>query len=362
MLGYRHEQRTLKSQRDRKRPVEVVLDGGDEVGDLAAAAVALDGRGVGVAPRPTEASRPDVGAVDDRLHGGTISRQRRRSTVLRRKHHQVRPWARYVREVERWASPYLEVQAAYFRDLATTPVAEVLVRDGVYCVATGIASNVENGVISDGDVATSRETAKEALGWLSGRVPASWLCAEGRHRAQTARVLEALGCRADTDSWEMRAALPGLDLDRDVVVADVRIERVTVTADLEAWLDVARACAWFETEVERSAWRRLHQASALDQPWSRLHVAYSGDRAVGIASSFQKGHTVLLSTVAVIPTARRRGIGRALAYTRLRDARANGATIAVLAPSPDGAKLYQALGFTTHRQPAHRWFYLPLTV
>jgi hypothetical protein len=31
----------------------------------------------------------------------------------------------------------------------------------------------------------------------------------------------------------------------------------------------------------------------------------------------------------------------------------------VLAPTGEGAKLYETLGFETHPQPADRWFYLP---
>ena len=35
-------------------------------------------------------------------------------------------------------------------------------------------------------------------------------------------------------------------------------------------------------------------------------------------------------------------------------------TLAVLDPSPDGAKLYESLGFDVHRQLTDRWFYLPM--
>lgn len=68
---------------------------------------------------------------------------------------------------------------------------------------------------------------------------------------------------------------------------------------------------------------------------------------------------MLLSAVGVLDDEQRRGIGRALAATRLREARKRGCAIAVLAPSPDGAKLYTSIGFETHRQPHNRWFYLP---
>ena len=48
-----------------------------------------------------------------------------------------------------------------------------------------------------------------------------------------------------------------------------------------------------------------------------------------------------------------------LTLARLRDARARGCTSAILAPSPDGRKLYASLGFRTQPQPPGYWYYLP---
>jgi hypothetical protein len=62
---------------------------------------------------------------------------------------------------------------------------------------------------------------------------------------------------------------------------------------------------------------------------------------------------------AVLPEARRRRIGRALALTRLQFGGENQCTRAILAPSPDGAELWRSLGFVESRQPRNRWFYLP---
>ena len=79
-----------------------------------------------------------------------------------------------------------------------------------------------------------------------------------------------------------------------------------------------------------------------------------------MASAFYAGGgTVMLTALAVLPDSRRQGIGRALALARLQEARKRQCELAVLAPSPDGAKLYETLGFETHPQPPDRWFYLP---
>jgi GNAT superfamily N-acetyltransferase len=263
--------------------------------------------------------------------------------------------------METWASPYLAAQAAYLRHVGTASVAEVLAGEGVYAVRTGVASNSENGVVSAGDAAVGVDVAREVIGWLDERkLPASWLCAEGQGCAETARVLEDAGCRPDRGSWEMRAAVDQVDLDAWQVPVDTRIAPVASERKVEAWLDVAGACGWFETEAERSAWKKLHLGLALGRSApSRLYVAFCGERAVGMASAFYGKEIVLLTAVGVLDDEQRRGIGRAFALTRLREARDRGCKLAVLAPSPDGAKLYQALGFETHPQPADRWFYLP---
>jgi ribosomal protein S18 acetylase RimI-like enzyme len=88
-------------------------------------------------------------------------------------------------------------------------------------------------------------------------------------------------------------------------------------------------------------------------------VAHFRGKAVGSASAFYGDRTSSLTAVAVLEDFRRRGIGRSLALTRLHEARGRGCKSAVLAPSADGAKLYDALGFKTYEQPADRWFLPP---
>jgi GNAT superfamily N-acetyltransferase len=227
----------------------------------------------------------------------------------------------------------------------------VLEGDGLYAVRTGVASNTENGVVSSGVV--DAETVRGVIAWFDERqLPASWLVAEDEACAATAATLEAAACRPEQSGWEMRAALDTLDLEQDA--ADVY--PVGSEDQLEAWLDVAGACGWFESEDERRAWRALQRGLA--EP-TRLYVAVRDGKPAGMASAFFDEEVVLLTAVAVLDRERRRGVGRALAIARLREARARGCTLAVLDPSPEGGKLYESLGFDFHRQPEDRWFYLP---
>ena len=142
----------------------------------------------------------------------------------------------------------------------------------------------------------------------------------------------------------MYAQLPVLDLDARSVSQHVRIMPVASEADLEGWLDVASACAWFETPRERDAFKRLGLELVLS-PSHEFYLASSGEPALGMASAFYTGELALLTSIAVLPAARRQGIARALALSRLRIACERGCRSAVLAPSPDGAGLYRAIGF-----------------
>ena len=227
----------------------------------------------------------------------------------------------------------------------------MLERERLYAVRTGVASNTENGVVSSG--ALDAETVRDVIAWFDERrLPASWLVAEGEAGAATAATLEAAACRPEQSGWEMRAALDKLDLEQDA--ADVY--PVGSEDQLEAWLDVAGACGWFESDDERRAWRELQRGLA--EP-TRLYLALRDGQPAGMASAFFDEEVVLLTAVAVLERERRRGVGRALAIARLREARTRGCTLAVLDPSPEGAKLYESLGFAFHRQPEDRWFYLP---
>jgi GNAT superfamily N-acetyltransferase len=255
----------------------------------------------------------------------------------------------------------LAAQGAYLRHLALAPSARAVEADGVYAVRTGIASNTENGVVSGGATPLAPEAVRELISWFDeARVPASWLLAEGEARAANAEVLERAGCRPERGAVEMSGVIEELELAQ--MPAHVRSAPVEDTRGLDAWLEVAGACGWFETPAERSSWQDVLADLRDAEPAAlRLYVARRDDAPVGMAAAFFTPDAVLLSAVGVLAHERRRGIGRSLATTRLEEAKERGCSLAVLAPSPDGKKLYESLGFETRPQPDDRWFYLPTT-
>jgi GNAT superfamily N-acetyltransferase len=124
------------------------------------------------------------------------------------------------------------------------------------------------------------------------------------------------------------------------------------------WFDFASAHEWFGEPGERVAFERLY--SGLVGERFRLTVARIDDHIAGFASAFYGSSFVMLTQVVVDDVFRRRGVATALAAERIERARELGCEVATLGPSPDGAKLYAALGFELLRSPPNRWYYLPV--
>ena len=74
--------------------------------------------------------------------------------------------------------------------------------------------------------------------------------------------------------------------------------------------------------------------------------AYDGQGAVGGGSHSPRGETTELAGIAVIPRARRRGLGAAITEALVADARARGITTVFLSAQDDAvARVYERVGF-----------------
>jgi len=74
--------------------------------------------------------------------------------------------------------------------------------------------------------------------------------------------------------------------------------------------------------------------------------AYDGQAAVGGGSHSPRGETTELAGIAVIPRARRRGLGAAITEALVADARARGITTVFLSAQDDAvARVYERVGF-----------------
>jgi GNAT superfamily N-acetyltransferase len=253
--------------------------------------------------------------------------------------------------------PYGELawaaQAAYLRLLSTSPLADRRpCGDGV-AVITGVESNTENGVVAsrlEGDVDA---TIVETLRWLR-HAPAQWLLADPVSPADLRERLVAAGARPERTGVVMGAVLEGLAVD-DEPPPGLEIAPVRDAAALHEWARVVEPAGPQGRAVEILASLGLGAEAPLQH-----RLARRGGAIVGAASFFAHGDTVLGQQLAVAATARRVGVGRALARACAREARAAGARVAVVEPTPDTVAFYRLLGFALRPWPRDRAFYLPL--
>jgi Ankyrin repeats (3 copies) len=249
--------------------------------------------------------------------------------------------------------PYAELawaaEAAYLRYLATSPLVETgPVGDGI-AVMTGIEDNTENGVVCsrlDGPVA-------EVVAWMRG-APAQWLVADGALHER----LVAAGA-----SLERTAVIMGAELDRLLDApepAGVTIDVVRDDAALAEWIALAGTTTLGSSaeDLERRAAVVASLGLGAAAPL-QLRIARREGRAIGIASFFVHGETMLAQHIGVLAPERLAGVGRTLALACAHDAHAAGARVAVLAPTPDTIAFYRLLGAVLRPALRDRSFYLP---
>ncbi|ACQ82028.1 GCN5-related protein N-acetyltransferase [Beutenbergia cavernae DSM 12333] len=247
---------------------------------------------------------------------------------------------------------------ARLRLAADAPGSRVRHGDGWLAVVTGVDSNSDNGVVSEGGLRPDAAVVADLATWFrAAGVPASWLAA--RPDPVLTEALVAAGAVPErTGHWAGRE-LAGAVPDGDVgAVAEIR--RVTTTAELTAWLDVAEACGWVENPDDRAAVARLSQGIGLGHPDLASWVAWAGSDPVAMATTFHASAAALeLVDVAVLEAQRRRGIGRAVVAHAEAEGRRRGAGLVVTAPSPEGWELFRACGFVSVPVEPDVAFYLP---
>lgn len=217
--------------------------------------------------------------------------------------------------------------------LADLPSAAARSGDGWTAVRTGAASNDLNAVISEPGLVPPVALLGELRDWWDG-VPASWLVESPSSRLTQALVVagwspERTGrwC-GQSSGWFAHA--PG----------EVSVDIVSGSG-VDEWLDIADGCGWFEDERDRDVRRSLLQAASGDDR-QRLWLARLDDRPVGMARGGRGDGVTEVVDVAVVESARRQGVGTALVAAVILW---GGDTGVIAAPSPDGWRLFESLGF-----------------
>ena len=225
---------------------------------------------------------------------------------------------------------------------ADLPGTEVRGGEGWVAIRTGLGSNDLNGVVSQGAEGVSAADVADLVAWFDG-VPASWLTS--RADPLLTELLVAAGARPErAGHW----------VGRDLVVAEPSLPGVVLPlGDPSDHLDVAQACGWFGPD-ERAARRE----QLLPHPLLVHRVVRRDGEPVAMATGFV-GTALEVVAVAVRPEHRRQGLARALVEDLVAVGHDRGLGQVVAAPTPDGARLFAAMGFTSAPVTPDVCFYLP---
>jgi ankyrin repeat protein/GNAT superfamily N-acetyltransferase len=255
--------------------------------------------------------------------------------------------------------PYAELawiaETAYLRILSSSPLAQTRPIGDGFAVVTGIEDNTENGVVASR--ARDDEIAG-ALAWFAERgAPAQWFLADPVEPPDLREPLVAAGASPERTGVVMGAKLDRVALDTPLPPG-VTIAAVRDVATLAQWRDVAQECLFDDAEARA----RLLESLGLGEDAPVQHrVAMRNGRPIGAASVFLHGEIAYGQHLGVLAPERRAGVGRALAEHALREARAAGAKVTVLGPTPDTIAFYRLLGFVLRPYLRDRSFYLPLS-
>lgn len=250
----------------------------------------------------------------------------------------------------------LSGQIEWFRFLGEAGAGEVVDDGAGFAVVTGLASSSDNGIVIGREAISDRRSVRRLIDHvLDCNVSASLVLSEPVSTPEM-RVLLDLGLTPENRANDMGKAIrsrPTVAPPDDVEIAEVH--------DADTLLGGLRALGenWFD-EPECLARMTCYQRLGFGPGHRVRHwIALRAGHVIAMATSFRFDQSVVLMHCGVIEPERRRGVASALTAARLGAALDDGATSAVLSPSPDGFELHRQLGFRLEPLPPNRWFYLP---
>lgn len=160
-----------------------------------------------------------------------------------------------------------------------------------------------------------------------------------------------LGERLIAAGLRSGGAAPGMAMRLDAlgdpppVPPNVAIERVTDERALLDWCRVATEGFEMPDSAEAPLYELSVTAALAPHPSIHHYLGRLEGRPVACSSLYYGGGAAGVYNVATLPAARRKGLGRALTFAPLMDARRAGYDLAVLQASEMGAPLYREMGF-----------------
>lgn len=242
----------------------------------------------------------------------------------------------------------------FYTNLGQVPWGEVELSREIAWMITGMPSPTFNAVLRSQLPpqyvdATIEQTLKH---FQARQVPMMWWVGPSTHPADLAASLVRHG-------FTYADNVPGMAIDLSMLPETVpaprglTIERVTDGEMLKQWV-WTWVRGWGHSEklgeefYKVAAFLGFGSHSPYRHYLARLH-----DRPVATASLFFNNESVGIYHITTLPEFRRQGIGAAITLSPLQEARDLNARIGILFSSPQGFKIYRALGFevycTLHR-------------
>jgi GNAT superfamily N-acetyltransferase len=125
---------------------------------------------------------------------------------------------------------------------------------------------------------------------------------------------------------------------------DLRIEPVSSLEAALTWARVSTEGFGGALPGDDSA-VRVFASAVLSSPSQHIYLGWQGGEAVATCAACYAAGVVGLYSIATLPQARRRGVGRAMTLAALREARAQGYRVGVLESSEIGEPVYTSVGF-----------------
>jgi len=227
-----------------------------------------------------------------------------------------------------------------------TPGAELVQDPAAMRYTTGIAFPAFNGVARahlaedtienelDALLAFFRERSLPSLWWLGPSATPETLGDRLRARGLV-RTEDAIGMALPFDDLAAPPAVPGLD-----------IRRASDATAMAQWTEIVADCFDLPHDILLACAELF--ATMGDDRSSRAYVGLLDGVPVGVSALYGEGDVAGIHWVGTLPAARGRGIGTAMTWAVVDDARALGYRLAVLHASQMGLGVYRRLGFTPH--------------
>lgn len=188
------------------------------------------------------------------------------------------------------------------------------------------------------------------------RLPMIWWVGPSTQPADLPRLLQTRGLIHLDDN-------PGMAIDLgqaqvELTGAPGAIKRVSNPGELKKWVHPIAATFEFPDTVTRLYVEALADQGFDENGQWQHYAAYLDGEVVGASSMFLGAGVAGIYNVAVLPSARRKGVGTALTQAPLSNARARGYRVGILHSTDEGFNLYQRIGFKEYCTISH-YVYLP---